>query len=390
MGLGLLAACSRAPEPAPPLPQEAYVWQRQWTPAVSAAVRERSADFSGLRVLALQQLERGPLELRPDLEALRECGLPLRAVLRMEGTRPRAEPEALAAQISAIVERWRAAGLRVEGVEVDHDCGTAGLDEYAIWLRRFRERLDASGRLSITALPSWLTAPAALAELRDVADESVLQVHALDARRQRLIDVDEALHWAQAWQAQAARPFRLALPAYSLRLRMDRGGRVRAVDAETAIDTAGEGAVERHADPVDLARLVNAVSQQRLPQLRGLLWFRLPVDGDRRSWSAATLRAAMRGEAPGVRIELLARPLGGDRFDLLLHNIGDHDGLVPSRIALGADCRLIEGLPPWQPDRAMHALLASERPWLQAGQQRALGFARCATPLPHRQLLPSD
>jgi hypothetical protein len=377
--LVLFGACAR--EPAPPLAHDAYVWQRQWTPAVAAAVRERSAGFSGLRVLALQQLEQGPLELQPDLDALRERGLPLRAVLRMEGSRPRANAAALAAQISASVARWRAVGLRVEGVEVDHDCALAGLADYVAWLRRFRAGLDPDGALSVTALPSWLEAPEALAALREITDETVLQVHAVDARRLSLIDTAQSLRWAQAWQAHAARPFRLALPAYSLRLRIDRNGRVQAIDAEGALDRAGAGALERHADPVAVAAIVRALNEQRLPQLRGLLWFRLPVAGDRRSWSAQTLARVMGGGDVRPRLQLQAVDRGQGRFDLLLANVGELDGIAPQRIDVDAGCRLLEGLSPWRASEQTGTLQSSEAVWLSAGAQRPLGFARCRRPL---------
>lgn len=382
--LGLLGACAR--EPAPPLPQEAYVWQRQWTPALTAAVRERSADFSGLRVLALQQLAHDThtddlLELRPDLEALRERALPLRAVLRIEGTRPRAQPEALAADMLRIVQRWRDGGAIVHGVEVDHDCASAGLAEYAAWLQRFRAALGPEPALSITALPSWLEVPDSLAQLREVADETVLQVHALDARRLSLIDTGQSLQWAQAWQTHAARPFRLALPAYSLRLRMDRSGRVQAVDAEGAQDTAGASAVERHADPVAIAELVRRLNAQRLPQLRGLLWFRLPAQGDRRSWSAQTLASVMRGQDVRPQLQLQAVDGGQGRYDLLLANVGELDGIAPQRIEVDAACVLLEGLPPWRASERPGTLRSNEAVWFAAGSQRPLGFARCTRPL---------
>jgi len=48
----LLSACER--QDAVPLDQQLYVWQRQWTPAHEAALKGSRADFSTLRVLALQ------------------------------------------------------------------------------------------------------------------------------------------------------------------------------------------------------------------------------------------------------------------------------------------------------------------------------------------------
>jgi len=40
----LLAGCER--HDSPPLDQQLYIWQRQWTPAHEAALRDSRSDFS--------------------------------------------------------------------------------------------------------------------------------------------------------------------------------------------------------------------------------------------------------------------------------------------------------------------------------------------------------
>ena len=54
--------------------------------------------------------------------------------------------------------RWRAAGVDVVGLEIDHDCATAVLADYARWLAA--NRPPAPLAWSITALPTWAGAPA--------------------------------------------------------------------------------------------------------------------------------------------------------------------------------------------------------------------------------------
>jgi len=387
----LLAACAADEPPAlRTLEHEAYVWQRQWTPAVGAAVREHSADFRGLRVLVLQQIGDQRIEVRPDLDALRDRRLPLRLVLRIEGSRPRANAEALARALGEIAQPWRAQGLQVEGVEVDHDCAAAALADYADWLRRFRAAAPSDLALSITALPSWLEAPDGLRALREVADETVLQVHAVEAWRSALIDVESSLRWARAWQAHASRSFHVALPAYSLRVQLGRDGTPAAVDAEGVLDRSGQGAQERRADPAEVARLVRGLEAERLPQLQGLLWFRLPVAGDRRSWAPSTLTAVLRGALPPAAIELHAIERGPGLQDLLLRNAGEIDAAAPARIALPAHCTLVEGVGPYAAEPGHTALQAESPPWLAPGAALALGFARCEPALPTRQHLPVD
>lgn len=82
-------------------------------------------------------------------------------------------------QILADLKRWRAAGNRVTGLQIDFDSATKGLAGYAAFLRSFRARLPADCKLSITGLLDWgrngdLEALNALAA---TVDEVVLQTY---------------------------------------------------------------------------------------------------------------------------------------------------------------------------------------------------------------------
>lgn len=83
------------------------------------------------------------------------------------------------AQVLAQVERWRAAGNRLVGVQIDFDARTHHLDEYASFLRDFRKRLPARYRLGITGLLDWSANgdPEGLRALEGVVDEVVLQIY---------------------------------------------------------------------------------------------------------------------------------------------------------------------------------------------------------------------
>lgn len=84
LALVLTAGCER--HDAPPLDQQLYVWQRQWTPAHDAALRDSRADFSTLRVLALQAFpDAGWSRARIDPVLLRRDGRPVIAVVRLDG-----------------------------------------------------------------------------------------------------------------------------------------------------------------------------------------------------------------------------------------------------------------------------------------------------------------
>ena len=380
--LGLLSSCSQAPSPA--LTQDAYVWQRHWTPAVSDAVRSRVLPLDGLRVLALQWVGERLVEAQPDLPTLAARGLPLRLVLRIEGSRPRLAPATVATAIRTVLVEWRAQGLSVAGIEIDHDCASAALEDYADWLSRLKTELPNGIVLSITALPSWLDNPDGLRTLRQVADESVLQVHAVEADQAHLFDADSALHWIAGWQQHGDQAFRVALPAYRLRVRGGADGRPLAVDGEGLGELSGSAAMERYAIPAEVARVVHLIGHDAPSAMRGWVWFRLPVASDRLGWAPATLAHAMRGEMPNAQIELQAIQRTKGLFDLFLHNADRIDGLSPTTISLPADCGLVEGTGLFMTDGMATRLHSPQAQWLAPDQRLAIGYARCAQALAER------
>jgi hypothetical protein len=87
--------------------------------------------------------------------------------------------EALHAQVLRQLDRWAAAGNRVEGLQIDFDAATKGLDNYAAFLADLRRKLPQKYKLSITGLMDWSANadPAALASLNGVVDEVVVQTY---------------------------------------------------------------------------------------------------------------------------------------------------------------------------------------------------------------------
>lgn len=82
-------------------------------------------------------------------------------------------------EVNAMLARWRAAGNRLQGLQIDFDAATAGLDDYRTFLERVRRELPLHVRLSITGLLDWSANgdPAALEALGGVADEVVIQTY---------------------------------------------------------------------------------------------------------------------------------------------------------------------------------------------------------------------
>ena len=336
------SGCGGAREPlaVKQVAQAAYVWQRNWTPGVREAVAHPLGALDGLHVLAAEvdAGAQGLTLVRLDQVALALAHRPVTLVLRINGSRP---IEGLSlAPVVALGDGLRAAGVDVVGLEVDHDCATARLADYAAWLTA--ERPPAPWRFSITALPTW-AGSAGLAQVAHVVDDIVVQVHAV--RAPTIFDANEA--WADlARFAGAARstPLRVALPTYSAVVLGDEIG----------------------VDPDDVARFVRRLGTNPIAGVGGIVWFRLPVAGDEQTWSAATFARVVTARAPDARarIELVER--GPDRFDVVVTNPSDSIVELPAVHIDGAiaDAELVQGYRErkrgrWEPPR--RALAANEQ-----------------------------
>ena len=307
--LALVAGCGRPSTTPVALEHEAYLWQRAWTGAVRASLTTVSPALGGLRVLTAEVDAAGAVVWPAgDASALAEAARPVTAVIRLDGSRPPAGWGL--APVLARVEAWRQAGVEVAGIEIDHDCATAGLPGYARWLAAARP--PAPLRWSITALPTWASSPA-LVDVAAAVDELVVQVHAV--RVPRLFDRAQARRWLD--DVAAAIPgarLRVALPTYQVEL-------------------AGERVA---ADPVEVARLLRDLERRPLPALDGVVWFRLPTAGDGASWSAPTLDAVITGAPLAARVEARLVTRGPELHDVVLINTGTLDGAWPPVRLTGA------------------------------------------------------
>lgn len=374
-----LCACRRAAEP---LRHEAYVWQRLWTADVAAAMTNAGTTFSAYRVLAAESNRSGALvAIVPDLAALAAGAWPVTAVVRVNGSDPPPDAAALIARSEAIVREWRAAGVHLAGIEIDHDCATSRLAEYAGVLAALRAALPRDLTLSITALPAWLDSPA-LPALLAAADESVLQVRAVQSPSAGLFDSAAARRWIAAYAAKSTRPFHVALPAYGVRAPFDANGRAAAVEGEAPRDLeAGDVPVLRVA-PDQVAQVVRVLERDRPAALAGIVWFRLPLADDRRAWSLTTLRAVIAGESlrPVVKVTFDAAENGA--HDLVLANVGDVDAHAPARIVVAAyGCSAGDALEGYRLERMGDdwRFVATADNMVRAGHERRVGWLRCDT-----------
>ena len=197
-----------------PLPHDAYIWQRLWTPQVIAAAQRRPT-WCGRGACSLPKPtapaigSRSPFRGTPcrrrAVRSSPSCGSTAGwtkpACRRCStGSRPhRRRPPPSPASRSTTTARPRS------------------LSAYARFLAALRARLPAVLKLSITALPTWMNSPA-LERLAPPLDELVLQVHAVDDPRRGLFDPAQAERWVHAF----ARRIAAADPGRAARLRRAR------------------------------------------------------------------------------------------------------------------------------------------------------------------------
>lgn len=338
--------CARQEPPAAgPMRQEVYVWQRSWTPGVQAAVMSFGTNFSRLLVLGAEVSweNRQPRVARAqiDFPTLRQTGVSVALCLRIGGySGPFADNDRIAMFLASLgaglVAEARSNGVTPAELQLDFDCATANLRGYGRWLRAMRSSVEPVP-VTFTALPAWLDGRA-FAELAGEAPAYVLQVHAL----QRPTRFDERFQLCDPVAARAAVaragalgvPFRVALPTYAFMLAFDPAGQLIGVRAEGPAREwpANARTQELWADATEMATLVATWTRECPPALQGLVWYRLPVVGDRFNWRWPTLAATMQGRTPRRHLRVISRRVEAGLTDIHLANEGELD--ISSRLAI--------------------------------------------------------
>ena len=368
---------------ATPLPHDAYVWQRAWTPKVVAAA-QRSAELVRNWRILLAEADRSGHWAKVALpwDALLATGRPLVAVLRIDG---RLDEERMSVLLDQSAEIANAASGSIEGVEIDFDCPTSKLATYARFLVALRARLPASLKLSITALPTWMNSPD-LERLVPPLDELVLQVHAVDDPRRGLFSPTQAEDWVRAFARRIARPFRVALPAYDVRVTWSRDGALASVEGEVPLLVGAARGETLRAAPEAVLAFLHAMHRAAPDNLVGITWFRLPTETDKRAWSPETWRAVLTDRLPVARSSASLVPAGAaDLWTVILANDGTVDAAVPRRVQLDPACALADGANGFRLVASTPlALEGSGNGRMRPHDSRIIGWARCTHP--RRQL----
>ncbi len=362
------------------LPQDAYIWQRKWTPALRVALKQSSDLVDAWRVLAAYSDEGGRLlPVAVDWQALKSSGRPVIAVVRINGQLAQYNDDQLLGDLDGRLSEWRQMRAPIAGLEIDHDCGVARLATYAQFLSRVRSHLDPTIPLSITALPAWMSSP----ELDAVfapANEVVLQVHMVQSPHAGLFNAGRARRWIQELARRTDKPFRVALPAYGVRVTWRGDGNMLAVESEEPLLAGGYSASEMVVSPEAVSAFLRELERDPPASLTGIVWFRLPGAGDVRAWSPETWRAVVLGKPLNPRVEaIVEKSTIPGMNNIVLINQGDVDGGLPQRIDLPSSCTIADGINGYTLAQSETGLsIERQQDGLLPGHQRRLiGWMRC-------------
>ena len=215
--------------------------------------------------------------------------------------------------------------VKIEEFQFDFDCAQKNLRAYRTWLSMLRPIVHPT-RFVITVLPAWLDDGNFLPLVRET-DGYVLQIHSVPiSARGGATLCDSKL--ACEWIGRAARlriPFSVALPTYRCAAGYGRDGKLLSVAMDSVQPSwpPGTRILEFGADADEIAGLVHEWQKARPPQLRELIWYRVPIATDARNWRWPTLAAVMAGRPP--KHQLGVRQEGANPVDLSIVNTGEAD-----------------------------------------------------------------
>ena len=397
IGAILFGACNRtAPTVSGPLPQRGYLWQRDWTAAVNGAVFEAQKRMDGVILLGaeISWTAGKPEVIKTNINwrMLGSHGASYGIALRIAPYPGPIPPDDTTAQFivrvaRSLIDLATSHGVALSEFQIDFDCPQKNLRGYRGWLHSVREAIHPL-RFVITTLPAWLDDPELVPLVRE-ADGYVLQVHSVRNStvngRANLCDTQSA----RAWVRKAARiglPFSVALPTYRCSAGYDATGKLLSV-AMDSVEPAwppGTRVLEFATNVDEMAMLVNEWQRARPPQLREIIWYRLPVATDVRNWRWTTLSAVMSGRKPLHRLEVLQQ--GENPIDLSIVNTGEADEELDSAVTAiwnGAATMTADALTGWTVDithgRAVFRNTTQMR--LSPSGKRQIGWLRHEQPV---------
>ncbi len=375
-----LTTCRKESRPAPGI--EAYVWQDPDRPAVSSAMQRAAGAIATFHVRAaeLRWNGRSFVVERPVSNRLPTpgCGLVLRIGASAAGLE---WTDDQVAQVATVVRSL--AALSPREIQCDYDCPQKRLNRYRALLGSLQK---AAGKVPLvpTVLPSWMDEPDFPQLIRD-RPGYVLQVHSLNLPKSPTAPVllfDPLASRAAVKRAAALGvPFRVAMATYGCEVWFDRDDKVIEVVSE---DLPPQDRVPARksfafADPIESAKLIEEWMKDPPAGLRAVIWYRLPIEGDRRNWTWDTLAKVSKGEQAAAELSFEAVDHAGTG-DLFVMNRGGFPAPLPAEIIVTSPVIAADGAGAYRLEHRADGLHFIRRPeiwpWIDPGKKIPTGWLR--------------
>ena len=369
-------------QPPRQLSTEVYVWQREESPALLTAL-ERSQEIATRSHFLAVEIGRINGEWRVSRSALpndliKNNGLVIRIGSSLSGETWHSG-EALDKVLAEIA--W-AAAKPVTEFQIDYDSPQRSLGNYVRLLEAIK-KAHPKKTWSITALPSWLNESNAQ-RLFTTADGVVIQLHSLKLPEKPDLPVilcdPIAARAAVHKMSNMNIPFHVALNTYSCEVLFDANNRVLDVISEDVSSATPQSATRRSmgiSDASQLASLVSEWKQNPPDGLQGIIWYRLPLETDRRNWKWKTWQRVASGEIPASDLRLEARATENGAWDIVLTNLGERDERLPEFVDIGCETLVLEGLNGYTSTTSNQLHLENASwPWLVPDAAFTIGWLR--------------
>jgi hypothetical protein len=120
---------------------------------------------------------------------------------------------ALATKFATLREQARQDHRKVAGIQLDIDCPTGSLAQYAVFLNKLRSELPPNSEISITALLDWFRDGTAIADVIKETDEFVPQFYDVGASRRTIAVKFDGTKWGRTFNRFQKR-FRIGIATF--------------------------------------------------------------------------------------------------------------------------------------------------------------------------------
>jgi hypothetical protein len=171
-------------------------------------------------------------------------------------------------------------------------------------------------------------------------DSFVLQVHSVTPPRSTEHRIDlcpvDAARKAVEIAGSFEVPFRVALPTYGYLVAYDSKGNYVGLSAETLpSDWPMDSFIkEAWSDPKSIAGLVSEWENQRPCSMQGLIWFRMPIEGDRMNWPWQTFNEVRKGNIPMPKLIIDVHQSSNELIEVFLCNQGNATAFTPPEVII--------------------------------------------------------